>query len=244
MTKLKITLFIVSVVISLAVTLIVHRIGQAKLRENDAALHRQDEHLTELLSEQQRLSNLIVEAKSSTNNQLNELAKLRNQTQTLQEQTNELMTQLKNNQQSRASQPASKTESYPPEYYEQLFRMAAAKPTDALYLSTVFLMYVSDHQGRFPSSFEQVAPYLRKKKMSLSGTNQFDIVFRGSLDDLKGIPRGAVAVVRDGQTWIAPSGKQARVYGLANGTSEIVESDDDFKAWEAEHIISLAPAEH
>jgi len=48
-------------------------------------------------------------------------------------------------------------------------------------------------------------------------------------------------VIRERQTWIAPSGKRARVYGMADGRSEIIESDDDFKAWEAEHIIA-APA--
>jgi chorismate mutase len=240
MTKLKITLIIATVAISLAITLILHRNAQVKLRENDAAAHRQDDQLTELIAEQQKLSNHVAEAKSSTNSQLNDLAKLRNQTQMLQKQTNELGTQLKSNRQARASQPASKPESHPPEYYDQLFRTAAAKPRDARNLSTVFAMYASDHQGQFPSSFEQVATYLRKANMPLSGTNQFDIVYRGSLGELKGIPRGAVAVIRDRQTWIAPSGKWARVYGLANGSSLIVESDDNFKAWEAEHIISSA----
>jgi hypothetical protein len=242
MTKLKITLVIATVTISLAVTLILHRNAQAKLRENDAALHRQDEQLTELVAEQERLSNQVAEAKSSAN-KLSELARLRGEAEALQKQTNELGDQLKSRRQARASQPASKPEPHPPEYYEQIFRMAAAKPTDAKSLSSAFAMYASDHQGRLPSSFEQVATYLRKEKMPLSGTNQFDIMYRGSLDDLKGIPRGAVAVIRDRQTWIAPSGKQARVYGLADGSSQIVESDDDFKAWEAEHIISSAPAE-
>jgi len=242
MTKFKITLIIASVAISLAVTFILHRNAQAKLRENDAALHRQDEQLTELVAEQERLSNQVAEAKSSAN-KLSELARLRGEAEALQKQTNELGDQLKSRRQARASQPASKPEPHPPEYYEQIFRMAAAKPTDAKSLSSAFAMYASDHQGRLPSSFEQVATYLRKEKMPLSGTNQFDIMYRGSLDDLKGIPRGAVAVIRDRQTWIAPSGKQARVYGLADGSSQIVESDDDFKAWEAEHIISSAPAE-
>jgi hypothetical protein len=117
--------------------------------------------------------------------------------------------------------------------------MAGAKPVDARNLGTAFGMYALNHQGQFPSSLEQVATYLGD--MPLSGTNQFEIVYRGSLDELKGIPRGAVALFRDRQTWIAPSGKRARVYGMANGMSEIIESDDDFKAWEAERIIS-APA--
>ena len=120
---------------------------------------------------------------------------------------------------------------------------AGAKARDAVNLSQVFLMYASDHQGRFPSNFDQVATSLRKEKMPLSGTNQFDIVYRGLLDDLKGIPGGAVALIRERQTWIAPSGKSARIYGLANGSSQIVESDDDFKAWEAEHLISSATGE-
>jgi len=239
MTKLKITLIIATVAVSLAITFIINRNAKVKLRENDAALRQQDKQLTELIAEQEQLSNRVAEANNSTNSQLNELAMLRDRAQLLQKQTNELRSQLRSNRQARASQPASKTESHPPEYYKQLGRMAGAKPVDARNLSTAFGMYALDHQGQFPSSLEQVATYLGD--MPLSGTNQFEIVYRGSLDELKGIPRGAVALFRDRQTWIAPSGKRARVYGMANGMSEIIESDDDFKAWEAEHIIA-APA--
>jgi hypothetical protein len=239
MTKLKITLIIATVAVSLAIALIINRNAKVKLRENDAALRQQDKQLTELIAEQEQLSNRVAEANNSTNSQLNELAMLRDRAQLLQKQTNELRSRLKSNRQARASQPASKPESHPPEYYKQLGRMAGAKPVDARNLSTAFGMYALDHQGQFPSSLEQVATYLGD--MPLSGTNQFEIVYRGSLDELKGIPRGAVALFRDRQTWIAPSGKRARVYGMANGMSEIIESDDDFKAWEAEHIIA-APA--
>jgi hypothetical protein len=238
MTKLKITLIIAAVVISLAATLILHRNAQAKLRKNDEALHRQDEQLTKLVAEHKRLSNQVAEAKGSTNSQLSELARLRTQAQALQKQTNDLGVELKSKRQARASQPATKPVPHPPEYYELLHLAAGAKARDAMNLSQVFLMYASDHQGRFPSHFDQVATSLGKEKMLLSGTNQFDIVYRGSLDDLKGLPGGAVALIRDQQTWIAPSGKQARIYGLANGSSLIVESDDDFKLWEAEHLIS------
>ncbi len=240
MKKLKITLIIATVAVSLAITLIINRNAKVKLRENDAALRQQDKQLTELIAEQEQLSNRVAEANNSTNSQLNELAMLRDRAQLLQKQTNELRSQLKSNRQARASQPASKPESHPPEYYKQLGRMAGAKPVDARNLSMAFGMYALEHQGQFPSSLEQVATYL-EQDMPLSGTNQFDIVYRGSRAELKGIPEGSVALFRDRQTWIAPSGKRARVYGMANGMSEIIESDDDFKAWEAEHIIS-APA--
>src|SRR5437016_1249640 len=110
MTKLKITLIIATVAISLAVTFILHREAQAKLRENDAALHRQDEQLNELVAEQERLSNQVAEAKNSTNSQLSELATLRSQAHALQKQINEPAGQLRSNRQARAPQPATKPE--------------------------------------------------------------------------------------------------------------------------------------
>jgi hypothetical protein len=240
MTKIKITLIVATVVVSLAITLIINRNAKVKLRQNDAALRQQDKQLTELIAEQEQLSNRVAEANNSTNSQLNELAMLRDRAQLLQKQTNELRSQLKSNRQARASQPASKPESHPPEYYKELFRVAGAKPIDGRNLTAAFIMYASDHQGRFPSSLDQVA---NPAQYPLTGTNTFDIVYRGSRAELelKGIPRGSVAVIRERQTWIAPSGKRARVYGMADRRSEIIESDDDFKAWEAEHIIS-APA--
>ena len=81
---------------------------------------------------------------------------------------------------------------------------------------------------------------MRKERMSLTGTNAFEIVYQGSLDQLKNIPLGSVALIRDRQAWLAPSGKMAKVYGMADGSGLIVESDDNFQSWEAEHILPLA----
>src|SRR5207302_9941518 len=90
MKKLKITLILATIAIGLAITLILHLNSQAKMRENDALLRRQDKQLTELIAEGEQLSNRIAEAKSSTNSQWNELAKLRSRAEMLQKQTNEL----------------------------------------------------------------------------------------------------------------------------------------------------------
>jgi hypothetical protein len=239
MTKLKLTLIFATVAIGAAIALFIHQNAKVKMRENEAALRQQESQLNQLLAEQQRLSNQVAEAKNSTNSQLSELTNLRNKAQALQEQTNKLGIQVKSNRQLRASQRAVAAEPRPPEYYKELLRVAGAKPIDGRNLGMAFAMYASDHEGRFPSSLDQMAKYLAE--LPLSGTNKFEIIYHGSLDELKGIPRGSVAVIRERQPWIAPSGKQARVYGMANGMSEIIESDDDFKAWEAEHIISSAP---
>ena len=238
MTKLKLTLIFATVAISAAMALFIHQNARVKMRENETALRQQGGQLNQLLAEQQRLSNQVAEAKNSTNSQLSELTNLRNQAQALQEQTNKLGIQVKSNRQLRASQRAVAAEPRPPEYYKELLRMAGAKPIDGRNLSTALFTYALDHEGRFPSSLDQVARYLHE--LPLSGTNEFDIIYHGSLDELGGIPRGSVAVVRERQTWIAPSGKRARVYGMADGHSEIIESDDDFNAWEAEHIISAS----
>lgn len=242
MTKLTITMIVATVAVSLTVTMILHRNAQAKLLKNDAALNQQGEQLAKLVAEQGRLSNQLAEARSATNDRSGELARLQSQAQALQKRTNELGSELKSNRPARLSPIPPKSEPPPPEYFAQLHRAAGAKPRDAVHLSQALAKYAWEHQGRFPSNLEEVTTYLQKEKISLSVTNQFDIVYWGSLDDLKGIPGGAVAVIRDRQTWTAPSGKPARVYGLANGSSRIVESDDDFKAWEAEHIVATAPA--
>lgn len=232
----NIILIIVIVLVSLAVAWRLQQKAALKRTASANELRRYDEQLIRLTAEHQKLSNQVHRFKGSTNDLLSELDKLRNQTEALQKQTSALSGQFKSNRP--PQQPPSAPRS--PEYYNQLHRLAGAKGRDATSLSQAFLIYASDHGGSLPSSLDQVAPYLRKQRIEVSGTNHFEIVFHGSMEDIKRIPGGAVALIRDPQTWTAPSGKKARVYGLANGTGQIVESDDDFKAWEAEHIVPPA----
>src|SRR5437899_2188569 len=175
MTKLKLTLIFATVAISAAIALFIHQNARVKMRQNEAALRQQEIQLNQLLTEQQRLSNQVAEAKNSTNSQWSELTKLRNKAQALQEQTNKLGIQVKSNRQSRASQRTAAAEPRPPKYYKELFRVAGAKPIDGRNLGTAFGMYALDHEGRFPSSLDEVAKYLHE--YPLSGTNQFDIIY-------------------------------------------------------------------
>jgi hypothetical protein len=71
----------------------------------------------------------------------------------------------------------------------------------------------------------------------LSGTNDFEIVYQGSQNDLTNIPPRRVALLRERQPWLTPEGKWARVYAYADGAANRVESDDNFQSWEAQHII-------
>jgi hypothetical protein len=112
---------------------------------------------------------------------------------------------------------------------------------DAKVLGMAFELYESDHQNQSPVNLDQLAPYLAEEAKqgykTFSGTNQFEIVYQGSLSNLQGLPWGSVAVVRDQQPWLGPNGKMMRVYGFADGHSQIVGSDDNFQAYESQHVI-------
>jgi hypothetical protein len=226
------------VIAGVAVSLVIQRQSQVKLREKEDALRQQDSHLAELAAEHQRLSNLLPQAKDSpADGQMADLVRLRSEAEGLRKQISALGKQPEQNLRPRASPNAARPESHPPEYYQQLHEIAGGKDRDALTLGLALQMYASEHQAQIPSSLDLLAPYQRKENMSLTGTNEFEIVYQGSLDRLKNVPLGSVALIRDRQAWRAPSGKLAKVYGMANGAGLIVESDDNFQAWEAEHII-------
>ena len=63
------------------------------------------------------------------------------------------------------------------------------------------------------------------------------MVYQGSFNEFTNIPDQAVALIRERQPWPTPRGKSARIYVMANGFVRIVEADDNFQSWEAEHII-------
>ena len=238
MTKFRIILIGAIAIAGVAASLVNQHQAQVKLREKGAAAGQQENQLAELEAEHQRLSILVVQANNSPgNDRLSELQKLRSQAEALRKQTNDLAKQREQNLTSQMTQAAWREESHPPEYNHQLQEIAAGKSADSSALYMGLGDYAYRHHGRFPSSLDQIAPYLRKEHRSLTGTNEFEIVYEGSLDELTNIPLRSVVLIRERQAWLAPSGKWARVYRLADGQPKIIESDDNFQSWEAEHII-------
>jgi hypothetical protein len=237
---LKIEIVIIGAmgVAAVATTFVLQHEAQVQLREEKETFRRQTEKLSKLQAENGRLSNLLAQAKSlPTENQTAELARHRPEAEMPGKQTNEPGKQSVGNRLSEPPQTSPKPDDYSEEHYVRRNEIPSGKMEDAKILSVVLGDYAREHQGKFPSIIDQVKPYMLKRKKSLTGTNEFDIVFQGSLDTLTNIPRGSVAVLRDRQTWVAPSGKKARVYGLADGSAETIEADDNFQAWEAEHIL-------
>ena len=268
----------------LVTSLAIHHQAQMKLREKETVLRQQGNQLDKLAAEHQRLSNLLVEPDSSAtkvpaDDYTAELARLRTEAETLRKQTNELAKQLAENRRARplphAAMPTAGSiniasyvvsDSNSEEYKEQLYRMASAAPhslpltndrtmDDARHLSFAVRKYAREHQGEFPSRFDQAAPYfydiqaqhyeqMRKLEPSLPPKQQesplpseFEMVYQGSLNEFTNIPDQVVALIRERQAWPTPAGKWARIYVMANGFVRIVESDDNFQSWEAAHII-------
>jgi hypothetical protein len=105
-------------------------------------------------------------------------------------------------------------------------------------MSQAFYRYYRSHEERFPSSLSELGP----DHLSLTGTNDFELIYAATPSGLTNFPTQLVAVLRERQPWVAPSGKWARVYGILTLPPRTVETDDNFQSWEAEHVIPTPSA--
>jgi hypothetical protein len=234
----------------IATSLMIQHQTQVKLSGKDEALRQQDYQLTELSAEHQHLSNLVAQASNeAAKDRLTELQKLRGEAEALRKQTTVLAKQQESNLRSRAPHTAiaedgltaGDVSDHPQEwleaYWAQLNQRTGPKWNDATSLTWALSEYARDHQDQFPSSLDQIGSYLSKAPFSLTGTNEFETVYQGSIYELANTPPGTVAIIRERQAWLAPNGKWARVYGMADGGPKTIVTDDNFQSWEAEHIL-------
>jgi hypothetical protein len=257
MRKLKV--FLTGVIaVALVAAMLLERRAQAKFRENEAVLRERELQLAGLEAENQRLSDLIAQLETNrapADDRTAELAQLRAKVEGLRQQTNQLAQwarQVAENRRLAGPQFFATGDSNLLDHNHTLDSTlgggprATGKLNDARALTAALRRYANEHQGEFPQSLDQVAPYLPKALDADSppwadtpptGTNDFEIVFQGTQNDLTNIPPRRVALIRERQPWQAPDGKWARVYGYADGAAETVQSDDNFQSWDAQHII-------
>ena len=229
---------------AIAASAFVYHHNQTLAREKAERLAKQTQTLAALDAEQQRLSSLAADATNATTPAADhqaEITKLRAETASLRRQTNQLARQSKlQTDRGTGSSSTAAADTHPPEYWEQLHKAEGTKGMDARDVATAALFFAREHGNQLPTNFAQLTKYFSKTGRTVPLTNRFEFVFSGSLDQLEGIPPGTIALVRDTQTWTAPDGKQARVYGMVPGMGQVVLSDDNFQSWEAEHVISPA----
>ena len=255
MTKFKIIIISAFAVGGVTASLMIQDLAKAKLHEIDAVLREQDKQLAVLSTEHQRLSNLVAQANNPTaGDRTVEGLRLRAEAEVLRKQTNELGKQLAENRRSSAAQTASRqdassvspgafsvvSDSNSEEYAIQLYKIAAGKGNrktgDARNLGSAVRKYAREHQGEFPSNLEDAAAYFYEDQEPPQ-TSEFEMIYQGSLKELTNVPQQGVALIRQRQAWPTPLGKWARIYVMAGGDLNVVESDDNFQSWEASHII-------
>ena len=235
--------------------MLIQRRNQAKLSENNALFQQQDNQLAELAAENQRLSNRVVQTKSKSAtaaDRTGELAQLRAKVEALRQQTNQLAKQVAEHRRLAGVQFFSQGDFDLLEHNKGIGGTAAGGPratgklNDARAITAAIRKYADQHQGVFPLNLGQAAAYLPPAlegdsppwaDAPLTGTNDFEIVYRGSQNDLTIIPPRRVALIRERQPWLTPDGKWGQVYGFADGAAKMVESDDNFQSWDAQHII-------
>lgn len=222
---------IVAVAVSVFVPLAVQHQAQARLRGENESLTRQTEQLTQLRSENERLSGLSAE-RSAAATQQQEFQRLQKEAIALRQKTNELAKEV--NRPPKREQPKS-----PLHAKEE----AMMKLNYGRHWASAFYQHAQQHQGQFPTSFEQAESLVSAEVTQQSEVtpDQFEIVFQGAPADLAS-PQNTI-LFREKEAWAVapPDGgpiKWSKAYTFVDGHCEIhTESEKNFEAYEQQHIV-------
>jgi prepilin-type processing-associated H-X9-DG protein len=190
--------------------------------------------MLQLQSDYENASNQTATTRGSapTAQQLSEVARLRAEVDRLRRRTNELA-HLQMNQ----PQAVANTDAPDDALADQQKRISLAKMQDARLLVLSEIMFAQQNQGQVATNFEQMGAYLTNSSEQLTGTNQFELVYHGSLNDITN--PSTTLLIREPQSWPTVGGKWARGYAFADGHAEIhVEATDNFDDFEQQHTAS------
>jgi cell division protein FtsB len=205
----------------------------------------------QLLQQQEgALTDQIEQLRRERNDAAGKLATLRNDDEALDRNTRELLRlrgevgKLKRELAEATGTKAHSTlANQPNDALEQRKRLIQAKSMDAYLYVWAFLDYAKQHKRQLPTDWTQVDSYLTNNPNGPpTGTNVFEMLYHGplSLDDL-GTNWSRAILIREFLAWPTIDGEWGKVYGFANGSSEIhYEPDGDFTTWEKQFVIPNA----
>jgi hypothetical protein len=121
---------------------------------------------------------------------------------------------------------------------EQTKRIARDKHPDAMMYAMQFIMFAQDNKGWYPTNWQQVANY--GKDHPASGTNEFEMVHQFPIQQAElGTNLHRTALLREYLAWPTPDGRWGKVYGFADGHSQVVFlKDGNFTDWERENTFT------
>ena len=218
--------------------------AQAQMRQVDVSLQQQPSQLAQLQAQNERLSNLLTQANSPNNP--DDLEKLRDEVAILRRQTNEL-TALQDEerwlQASLAKTGQDLRDPYPNLRDFEWSKELAAKENYCIELSNAIREYARNNQDRFPTSFEEAAPFLSDQARNETNFTpaQFEIVYQGSMSNAfnnKYAHPKRIILFRERQPWKNTDGKWVKFYEMMPGQKWFVSLPyGDFEAWEEPRIV-------
>jgi RNA polymerase sigma factor (sigma-70 family) len=235
-TKLKLGLGAL-LIVGATTALVVQHQTQNKLRAENEAWHRQ---VTQLQADNDALSNRLATAQDANpvpDRQLKDLLRLRAEVGLLRQKTNELGKLIQRDHLRRTEGDSQASEETTPDAETQR-QISIAKMSDAKMLVLGEFLYAQDNKGQLATNLDQFASYLTNADQKLTGTNNFELAYTGSINGLTN--PGSVIMMRESQAWPTLNGSWARSYGFMDGHAEVhVQESDDFDPFEQLH--SLAP---
>jgi RNA polymerase sigma factor (sigma-70 family) len=228
---------------AIATPLTIQHRAVVRLRNENQTLHKQVDQLPRLVAENQKLSNRVANAHSSlSDKEMNELLHLRGEVGLLRQQAGETAKLQEENQRLQAA--LAQAEDRPPKQVspsDQQRLVAMAKMNDAKLLVLGEVLYAQKHEDDAPTSLDQVSSFLPTNGSTLTGTNQFELVYQGAWAAITN-PASTI-VLREKQACQTLDGDWVRTYGFADGHSEVhTAPDGNFVPWETQHMIEPPPS--
>lgn len=174
-----------------------------------------------------------------TQDQFNELLRLRGQVAVLRAELAQA-----SNVALKATRPLRELELATAEAMERYREELVPRTTFARDWMLAFRRYAIENQGQFPTNFDQAAAFLSTEHPPPTNVanDEFEVVYRGSLNDLTNQGDNEIIVLRERQVRHRYDGKWGRIYGLADGVSlqRFLETEDALEQWERGHMRATA----
>ncbi len=234
MTKTQFAVLAALVLGAAAVPMWIQYRNQARVLEENRALHQQ---LQQLAAQNEQLSNQVTQAPTALaaeGAQERELLKLRNQVGGLKRDLADAQTKAK------AREARNVIAQQHADEDEKAKEVSIAKMNYSKDWMLAFFKYARQNAGQIPTNFEAAASFASEGLTN--GVNltpdQFEIVYNGTLDHNNVTNPQSLIVIREKQAWQTPDGGWARDYAFADGHTEIHKTaDGNFEPWEAQHMI-------
>ena len=244
-TKVKTVIISAIVIAGAATSLVIQRQAQARARDLDESVRQQSDLLTQLRSENERLSNLLAQAGHSQENDLDALARLRSEAEQLRARTNDLAALAEENRRliARRAAPANNLRTAF-ELKEEGREKGITRMNFTREWVMAFRLFAARNQDQFPTSFGEALDFVpaRAKTETNLAVEQFEIVYQGSFSSITN--PSATIVIREKEAWPRGDGGWAKAYGFADGHSEIHGfADGNFEPWEKQRIIPAPGAQ-